>query len=181
MYIIFIKPRRMHERSRLASTHLYVNQQGRAWMCRSTRRTVATVTAVGWVPEGVLHQPPCKKVPEHIWVPAGALQSHDRLSFTAKPLDWCPCASLWSVTLSLEFTKFWDKGQTVEDDGCISVRTIGLTNMGILRPMQRENLIDYQSGGWNSDYLSWNVTFSVWIVHRYDYAKALLLYITHYM
>lgn len=80
----------MHERSRLAFAHLYVNQQGRAVMCGSGRRTVATVTAVGRVPQGALRQPPCRKVPEHIWVPAGARESHDRLSLAAKPLDWCP-------------------------------------------------------------------------------------------
>ena len=74
-------------------------------MCRSGRRTVATVTAVGWVPRGALHQPPCKKVPEHIWVPAGALKSHDRSLFAAKPLDWHPFTSLWSlIFICLEHT-----------------------------------------------------------------------------
>lgn len=101
---IFMKPRHMHECCRLAFVDLYVTQQGRAQMWRSGRRTVAIVTAVGWVPEGALHQPPCKKVPKHIWVPAGVLRSQDRLSFATKPLDWFPSASQQSFTSSLEYT-----------------------------------------------------------------------------
>lgn len=84
-------------------TSVYKTNGEGARMCRSGTRTVATVTAVGWVPQGALHQPPRKKVPEHIWVPAGALKSHDRLLFAAKPLDWHPFASLWSLIFSLEY------------------------------------------------------------------------------
>lgn len=59
VHMTYIKLGHMHEWSGLAPAHLNVNQQA-TWMCRSGKHTVATVTAVG-VPQGALHQAPCRK------------------------------------------------------------------------------------------------------------------------